>query len=105
MATRIPFTWNNANFAWNNNPYTWEDCALVEELAAVISGGHGAAGVHKEIQKVFMDKEKKKQFIKLLCKVKGVEYEEQKEIKKHKIVISDVELVVNEVMSSVKILI
>lgn len=104
MATRTPFTWNNANFAWNNNPYTWDDCALVEELAAAL-GGHGTASVHKEIQKVFKDKEKKKQFIKLLCKVKGVEYEEQKEIKKHKIVISDVELVVNEVMSSVKILI
>ena len=101
MATRIPFQWNNANFAWNNNPYTWEDCALVEELAAVLAGGHGAAGV----QKVLKDKEKKKRFIKLLCKVKGVEYKEEKEIKNHKIVISDVELVVNEVMSSVKILI
>ena len=100
MATRIPFQWNNANFAWNNNPYTWEDCALVEELAAAL-GGHGAAGV----QKVLKDKEKKKRFIKLLCKVKGVEYKEEKEIKNHKIVISDVELVVNEVMSSVKILI
>ncbi len=99
MATRIPFTWNNANFAWNNNPYTWDDCALVEELVA--AGGHGAAAVHK----VLKDKEKKKRFIKLLCKVKGVEYEEQKEINNYKIVISDVELVVNEVMSSVKILI
>lgn len=104
MATRTPFTWNNANFAWNNNPYTWEDCALVEELAGAL-GGHGTAGVHKEVQKVLKDKEKKKRFIKLLCKVKGVEHEEQKEIKNFKIVISDVELVVNEVMSSVKILI
>ena len=99
MATRTPFTWNNANFAWNDNPYTWDDCALVEELAA--AGGHGVAAVHK----VLKDKEKKKRFIKLLCKVKGVEYEEQKEINNYKIVISDVELVVNEVMSSVKILI
>ena len=100
MATRTPFTWNNANFAWNNNPYTWDDCALVEELAAAL-GGHGATGV----QKVLKDKEKKKQFVKLLCKVKGVEFKEEKEIKNYKIVISDVELVVNEVMSSVKILI
>ena len=39
-----------------------------------------------------------KYFIKLLCKVEGVEYKETKEVKKRQIRITDVALVVKEVL-------
>jgi hypothetical protein len=42
--------------------------------------------------------EKKKQFIKLLCKVQGKEYKETKEVHKTKIFISDIKLVAKEVL-------
>ena len=88
MATRIPYKWGNANFAWNNNPYTWDDVALVQEVVQ-------AGGAYQE---VFKDEKKKKKFIKLICKVEGVEYKETKEIKKRQIRITDVALVAKEVL-------
>jgi len=88
MATRIPYKWNTANFAWNNNPYTWDDVALVQEVVQ-------AGGAYQE---VFKDEKKKKKFIKLICKVEGIEYKETKEIKKRQIRITDVALVAKEVL-------
>lgn len=89
MATqRIPFKWNNANFKWDSNPYTWDDCALTKEI--VDAGSN--------YQEVFKDTTKKKKFIKLLCKIEGVEYKETKEVKKRQIRITDVALVAKEVL-------
>jgi hypothetical protein len=99
MSTRIPFQWGNANFSWESNPFpnqsknpfTWSDCALIVEILA---GGGGRVpdeyfGKHPE---------KKKKFIKLLCKVEGKEYKETKEVLERKIRISDVSLVAKEVL-------
>lgn len=92
MATqRIPFKWNTANFQWNSNPYTWDDCAITKEIVDVIQAGGS-------YQEVFKDTTKKKKFIKLICKVEGIEYKETKEIKKRQIRITDVALVAKEVL-------
>jgi len=108
MSTRIPFQWNSANFDWDaKNPTNgkiyppneivtgtnlWNDCALIIEIIEVMKGG----GSHEDY---FNQKpEKKKQFIKLLCKVQGKEYKETKEIHKTKIFISDIKLVAKEVL-------
>jgi hypothetical protein len=92
MATqRIPFKWNTANFQWNSNPYTWDDCAITQEVVDAIRRGGS-------YQEVFKDTKKKKKFIKLICKVEGVEYKETKEIKKRQIRITDVALVAKEVL-------
>ena len=88
---RIPFKWNTANFQWDDNPYTWDDCAITQEVVDVIQAGGS-------YQEVFKDKEKKKKFIKLICKVEGVEYKETKEIKERQIRITDVALVAKEVL-------
>jgi len=88
MATKIVYKWDTADFTWNNNPYTWDDVALVQE---VVQAG-------SNYQEVFKDEKKKKKFIKLICKVEGVEYKETKEIKKRQIRITDVALVAKEVL-------
>tara|TARA_R110000868_G_scaffold1201_2_gene9167 strand:+ start:961 stop:1278 length:318 start_codon:yes stop_codon:yes gene_type:complete len=102
---RTPFTWNSANFSWNSNPFgaqqstnpfTWDDVALITEIAQALGGGGN-------YQQIFKDPKKKKHFIKLLCKVQGKEYEETKETTNYKIVISDVSLVVSEVLGTLKI--
>jgi len=90
MQQRIPFQWNNANFQWNSNPYTWDDCALIIEILQ--QGGGGS------VDYLNQRPEKKKQFIKLLCKVQGKEYKETKEVHKTKIFIRDVKLVAKEVL-------
>ncbi len=99
MSTRIPFQWGNANFSWESNPFpnqsrnpfTWDDCALILDI---IEGGGG-----KTPDEYFAKHpEKKKKFIKLLCKVEGKEYKETKEVLDRKIRISDVSLVAKEVL-------
>ena len=92
MATRrIPFKWNTANFQWDSNPYTWDDCAITQEVVDAIRRGGS-------YQEVFRDTRKKKKFIKLICKVEGVEYKETKEVKKRQIRITDIALVAKEVL-------
>ncbi len=88
---RIPFKWNSANFQWNNNPYTLDDLSITQEVVDAIKRGGS-------YQEVFKDTTKKKKFIKLICKVEGVEYKETKEIKKRQIRITDVALVAKEVL-------
>jgi hypothetical protein len=96
---RTPFQWDNANFTWESNPFpnqsitpfTWDDCALITEIVTSILGGASTPTI-------FKDKEKKKKFIKLLCKVEGVEYKETKEVIDRQIRITDVALVAKEVL-------
>jgi len=100
MSTRVPFQWGNANFSWESNPFPnqsipifkWNDCALILEVIEALGGGYTPDeffGKHPE---------KKKKFIKLLCKVEGKEYKETKEVLERKIRISDVSLVAKEVL-------
>jgi hypothetical protein len=108
MATRTPFQWNTANFKWDainptdgktyppNETVTgtnrWDDCALIIELINVLQGGKSPDD--------YLNKhpEKKKQFIKLLCQVEGIEYKETKEVLNRQIRITDVTLVAKEVL-------
>ena len=108
MVQRIPFQWNTANFNWNaTNPTDgkiyppnevvtgtnlWNDCALIIEIIDFIRTG----GRPED----YFDKkpEKKKKFIKLLCKVEGIEYKETKEVLKRQIRITDVALVAKEIL-------
>ena len=96
---RVPFQWNTANFAWESNPFpnqsitpfTWDDCALIIEIVTDLLGG-------KSSPSIFGDEKKKKKFIKLLCKVEGVEYKETKEVVDRQIRITDIALVAKEVL-------
>lgn len=96
MATSTPYTWDAANFAWDNNPYTWDDVALITEIAK--------AGGIAEVENLFQKQPaKKKRFIELLCQVQGKDIKEIKEIKEHKIFISDIDMVVKDVMTKVEL--
>ena len=90
MKIRTPYQWGNANFSWSNNPYTWDDVAFVTEI---MQGGGGSSTDY-----VNQNKEIKKKFIKLLCKVEGTEYKETKEVLNRQIRITDIKLVAKEVL-------
>ena len=91
MATKIK--WEKANFKWNENPHIWN---LVLEI--VEAGGGTVEGALKAVED--LDPEKKKRFIKLVCKVKGIEtYSGQKTIQDDiKVSVEDIELVIKEVL-------
>ena len=104
MSIRIPFQWSTADFNWNaiNPTYgktypsnervtgtnLWDDCALIIEL---IGKTHPDEFLNQNLKK-------KKQFIKLLCKIEGIEYKETKEVLKRQIRITDIKLVAKELL-------
>ena len=93
--------WDEANILWNSNPYKWDEIELVEEVIAssdVSSNGASGEEILWNVQQ--LDAKKKKRFIKLVCKVKGIEtYSGQKTVKEDiDITVADVELVVKEVL-------
>ncbi len=87
--------WDEANITWDNANFTWDEAALVSEIVNTAGGG-GEEGLSYALTS--LTPEKKKKFIKLLCKIEGVEYKETKEIKKRRIRITDVELAAREVL-------
>ena len=93
MATKIK--WEDANFKWSDNPHKWDDVQLVEEVVDVIQANGGIVDAVQQLSP-----EKKKRFIKLICKVKGIEtYSGQKTIRDDiKVNAEDIELVVKEVL-------
>ena len=82
MATKIK--WEDADFKWelaptdtNADRYTWDEVLLVEGVSS-----DGAPGDEIAWNVNQLDPEKKKRFIKLICKVKGIEtYSGQKTIR------------------------
>ena len=102
MATKIK--WEEADFLWNQAPtdtsadrYTWDEVVLVEQ---VVVESDGASGDEILWQVDKLDPDKKKRFIKLICKIKGIEtYSGQKTIRDDiKVTAEDVELVIKEVL-------
>jgi len=89
----IKIKWEGADFKWNDNPYKWDEVELVEEVVA--AGGAGIVAAVKQL-----DPEKKKRFIRLICKVKGIEtYSGQKTIHDDiEVSVEDCELVIKEVL-------
>ena len=111
MATITKIKWEDADFKWNiappsedfkpgfkasSFPFTWDDVALVEEVVEAVqeAGGSVIDGISK------LEPEKKKRFIKLVCKIKGIEtYSGQKTIRDDiKISAEDCEMVIKEVL-------
>ena len=94
MASKIK--WDGADFKWNDNPHKWDEVLLVLEI--VETGGGTIEGAIRAIDS--LDPEKKKRFIKLVCKVKGIEtYSGQKTIQNDiKVSVEDCNLVIKEVL-------
>jgi hypothetical protein len=86
MATKIK--WEDANFLWNDNPYTWDEVELVAE---VVSAGDSFEKLPEK---------KKRKFIKLVCKIKGIKvYSNKKPVKEDiKITAEDIKLAAKEVL-------
>ena len=98
--------WQESDFKWEFAPseqnqggdiisYTWDDVRFVDEL---LSQGASSTELAYHVDQLKPDK--KKRFIKLVCKVKGIEtYSGQKTIHDDiKVSISDCNLVVKEIL-------
>jgi len=98
------YKWGNCDVLWKDANWTWAECRLVEEII----GGNppGVPGelaippwLREEEPYNPYDKEKRKRFIRLICKVKGEpEYDEKKEVRTDiNISLEDIALVLKKV--------
>ena len=109
VGDKTPIKWKDADFKWNaappskdykvgfkasSFPYTWNDVALVEEVVEALGGG----GVIEDDMPWMQDEEKKKRLVKLICKVQGKTFKEEKEIQDYKIKVSDIKLLAEKVL-------
>ena len=87
-----PMRWENAGFLWNSNDFTWSDIFDASDMLDHFSDG--------DFDNYNIDPEKKRRYIRLICKVKGIEtYSGQKTIRDDiKITAKDVKLVAKEVL-------
>ena len=102
MAAGDKIKWEEANFKWEKAPtnetkdrYTWDDVRFLEEIVS-----DGASGQEIAYHVDQLDPDKKKRFIKLVCKIKGIEtYSGQKTIRDDiDVSAEDIELVVKDVL-------
>ncbi len=100
MATKIK--WEEADFKWEKapttgTPYTWDEVLLVEQVVIESDGASGSEILWHVDQ---LDPDKKTRFIRLVCKVKGIEtYSGQKTVRDDiEITAEDCELVIKEVL-------
>ena len=88
---------------WGNNSFTWGDVSLAVEIADAIDGV-GYTRRKNRLDKLFKDEDKKKQFIHLICRIKGEKvYDDKVEVKDIDVKVEDAELVVETIVKKVKL--
>ncbi len=66
-------TWKEGDIAWDDTDFTWSEiCLLIEVVKFSVGYSERTRRLREK------DKETQKTFIKLLCKIKGEDYEETK---------------------------
>jgi hypothetical protein len=77
---------------WGSNPFTWGDVAILQEIfPAGGTDGYNPYDVYRDVNK--KSEEKKKKIVKLIAKIEGKEFKEEKyKDKKIKVTVKDVKI-------------
>ena len=106
MQQKIYLEWENVNFLWENVNLLWEEVAILIEIGeARKRGGGGAAGFAEYMKSnpwakakdLLQDEEKVEKFIRLVCRINDIEYEEATRPNKNiKLKVDQIQKVVDE---------
>lgn len=76
---------------WGSNPFTWGDVAIIQEIFPGGPSEYDLYDVHRDVNK--KSEEKKKRIVKLIAKIEGKEFKEEKyKDKKIKVTVKDVKI-------------
>lgn len=80
MTQKVFLEWENTNFTWENLEMLWEDVSILIEVGGLIRKRGGAQayveGNPWDITKRELGQEKTEKFIKLVCKVNDLVFED-----------------------------
>ncbi len=101
---KICYRWGNCNVLWKDADWKWSECQLVAEIIAVQTGVDATTLIPPWLDEPWNpyrageeEKKKRKRLVELICKVKGIKYNEKKELKDFKVTVEDIKLVVKAV--------
>jgi len=96
--------WSTENVQWNNANWTWAECQMVQEIILGNQPGVDAEILIQpwQLEEPWnpykkMSSDKRKRLIRLICKVRGEEYSEEKETQDFSVKIGDIKTVVKAV--------
>ena len=101
---KVYLKWNEVNETWSGNLYQWYDVAIIVKVEEALNGG-GAPLEHtylapQEIIKKKLTEDEYKHFIKLVCRVNGIDFNqilERSKEGKPGITIKEISRTINEV--------
>jgi len=102
MSDKRYLKWEEINFKWEDLDMLWEDISILEEVGRLIRGGGGGyseyvKGNPWEKTKQALGEEKTQKFIKIFCRVNGLDYEKVSEPNSGiRVTVEQVEKVFNE---------
>ena len=80
MATKVFLEWENVNFTWDNLDMLWEDVSILIDVEKVVRKGGGLGSYIRgnpwDQTRKELGEEKTKKFIRLVCRVNDLEYED-----------------------------
>jgi hypothetical protein len=80
MQTKVYLEWENVDFTWDNLDMLWEEVAIIQEVGEVIRRAGGSTAYVKDnpwdVTRQQVGEEKTKKFIRIVCKINGLEYED-----------------------------
>jgi hypothetical protein len=104
--SEICYIWGFTDILWKNADWTWSECKIIQDILDGICGNKPGVDATTLIQPWLNDPwnpyragEKKKKLIRLICKVKGIEYDESKEVRDLDVSVEDIKLVINKVLN------
>jgi hypothetical protein len=80
MTQKVFLEWENVDFTWENLNMLWEDVSILIEVGELIRRGGGPSeyvrGNPWDITKRNLGEEKTDKFIKIVCRINDLKYEE-----------------------------
>jgi hypothetical protein len=80
MSTKVFLEWENVNTTWDQLNQVWEDVHILIEVGGVIRKGGGLGSYVKgnpwDRTRRELGEEKTNKFIRIVCRVNGLEYED-----------------------------
>lgn len=98
--------WNNINIKWDQLDATWDEICLIEEVGEIVQKKVGGMSsdyikgnpwdISKRKVENKIGKEKTNKFIKLICRINNIDYEDSIEVRDIEVKAKDIRKIVNE---------
>lgn len=102
---KICYKWGNCDILWSQADWTFSECQIIQDILIGIGNKPGVDATEliqpwlNEPWNPYKSGEKKKKLVRLICKVKGIEYDESKELKDFNVLVDDIKLIIDKALN------